>query len=511
MEKIIPDTSVLIKRVLTRLIELGSLKECEIIIPLAVIDELQAQASRGREIGVRGLEELKNIRELAEGKGVKVRFSGERPSLEDIKLARSGRIDALIRDVAKAEGGKLYTSDYVQALVAEAEGVPVEYIEPYERAEEFSFQSYLRPDALSLYLRSGSPPYARVLKNGRVETIRLGEKECDEDLLNKILEEVMAVARVKEEADIILLKPEAIILETSEYRISISKPPFSDRLEATIQRNILKLVSEQELIEPIIRECVEGPHGILLLNADKVYSFPIAERIAERLQENGMRVEIMGHGRRTSSSVLYHGPLEGDLEKTAEFILADPPDYLVFDEIRKPKDLKIVKEFRSAGSGVIAFLTSTSLRSAVIRILEAIKPFNLQEIFDKIMLMKCCEASETYTLSTTIKTPAGLSSDFEALPVIEMDCNGKKRYEIYEVGGSPVIVDLSELFDRLRKLEKDVRDALKRMRIGRGVKIESVKLDKITLRASRQKIRKSVEFKQKLEEIMGVKVELLVK
>ncbi|RLI42255.1 ATPase, partial [Candidatus Bathyarchaeota archaeon] len=122
MDRAVLDTSIVINGRFLRMLESGEIAKCEIIIPAAVIDELQAQASKGRDVGFKGLEEVKRIRELAEAKGLTVRFVGERPSLEDIKLARSGRIDALIRDVAKTEKGILYTSDYVQALVAEAEG-----------------------------------------------------------------------------------------------------------------------------------------------------------------------------------------------------------------------------------------------------------------------------------------------------------------------------------------------------------------------------------------------------
>ena len=61
VKKIVPDTSILIQKKLSAMIETGELKNTRIIIPRAVIDELQAQASRGREIGFEGLEEIKNI------------------------------------------------------------------------------------------------------------------------------------------------------------------------------------------------------------------------------------------------------------------------------------------------------------------------------------------------------------------------------------------------------------------------------------------------------------------
>ena len=125
--KIVPDTSIIIDGKISKMLEKDELKDIEIIIPVAVLDELQAQASKGKETGFIGLTELKKIREICEKKNISIRFSGERPSLEDIKLARSGRLDALIRDVAKKENAILYTADYVQALVAEAEGVKAKH------------------------------------------------------------------------------------------------------------------------------------------------------------------------------------------------------------------------------------------------------------------------------------------------------------------------------------------------------------------------------------------------
>ena len=101
MEKIVVDTSIIIDGEIAKLIEAGTLKDCEIIIPVAVLDELQAQASRSKEYGFVGLEEIKKMRQLSEQHSITIRFEGERPSMDDIRLARNGRIDAIIKDVAK--------------------------------------------------------------------------------------------------------------------------------------------------------------------------------------------------------------------------------------------------------------------------------------------------------------------------------------------------------------------------------------------------------------------------
>ena len=62
--RIIPDTSVIINGELHKLVNQKTNKNLEIIIPIAVLDELQSQASKNKEIGITGLNELKKIREI---------------------------------------------------------------------------------------------------------------------------------------------------------------------------------------------------------------------------------------------------------------------------------------------------------------------------------------------------------------------------------------------------------------------------------------------------------------
>ncbi len=47
-------------------IKSGEFGSAEIIIPEAVVSELEAQANKGREIGFKGLEELSELRKLAD-------------------------------------------------------------------------------------------------------------------------------------------------------------------------------------------------------------------------------------------------------------------------------------------------------------------------------------------------------------------------------------------------------------------------------------------------------------
>ena len=149
MEKIVVDTSIIIDGEITKLIESDNLKDCEIIIPVAVLDELQAQASQNKDYGFVGLEEIRKIRELAATKDIILRFEGERPSMDDIKLARHGRIDAIIKDIAKKNNATFYTADYVQALVSQAEGVKTRYSKPEVKISDLEFEKFFDDQTMS--------------------------------------------------------------------------------------------------------------------------------------------------------------------------------------------------------------------------------------------------------------------------------------------------------------------------------------------------------------------------
>src|SRR3989344_3270832 len=108
MEKYVVDTSALIEKAISHLIKNKEIKGT-ILIPNAVISELEHQANRGLEIGFIGLEEVQELHKLK----VKVEFVGDRPNEMQIRFAKSGEIDALIRELAFQNKATLITADKV--------------------------------------------------------------------------------------------------------------------------------------------------------------------------------------------------------------------------------------------------------------------------------------------------------------------------------------------------------------------------------------------------------------
>ena len=64
MMRIVPDTSVIVDGRITKIVQKDEFRGSEVIIPEAVVSELENQANRGRETGFNGLEELKNLQQL---------------------------------------------------------------------------------------------------------------------------------------------------------------------------------------------------------------------------------------------------------------------------------------------------------------------------------------------------------------------------------------------------------------------------------------------------------------
>src|SRR5215469_11001335 len=149
------------------MIETGKIPPAsQIIIPLAVLDELQSQASSNKEHGFVGLSEIKRIREQCSKNNIELLFVGARPTIDDIRLAKHGRIDALIKDVAIQEGATLITADYVQTLVAEAQGVRSIHIAPPAKTSNLEFEKLFDENIMSVHLKEGVYPMGKKGKPG---------------------------------------------------------------------------------------------------------------------------------------------------------------------------------------------------------------------------------------------------------------------------------------------------------------------------------------------------------
>jgi len=448
-KKLIPDTSIIIDGKVPTVIEKEG-HDVEIVIPYAVLDELQAQASKGRDPGFVGLAEIKKLRVFCEGKGIKLTFLGERPGFDDIKLARSGRLDALITDVARTENGILLTADFVQALVAEASGVEVRHVPGEVKTTDLTFEKFFTPDTASVHLKEGTSPLAKRGKPGKFDLVHLSDSVNTVEEIEQIIKELTEAARVSREGFVEINRPGALVIQLGRFRIAITRPPLSDGLEVTIVRPIVTLtLQDYRLSSKLMERLATRAEGILIAGPPGSGKTTFASSLAEFYLKQNKIVKTLESPRdlQVGPEITQYGPLEGDFEKTAEILLLVRPDYTVFDEVRRTKDFMIFSDMRLAGVGMVGVVHASEAIDAIQRFIGRVELGMIPHVIDTIIFIQYGEVKNIFTLKLTVKVPTGMVEADLSRPVVEIYDfeTSNLQFEIYTFGEENVIIPISDV------------------------------------------------------------------
>ncbi|MBR9682171.1 MAG: Flp pilus assembly complex ATPase component TadA [Candidatus Aenigmarchaeota archaeon] len=449
LKKVVPDTSILVSGKLSYLLEEGKMKNSEIIIPEIVMGELQAQASRMKESGFLGLEEIKKIRSLLKKNKAKLRIIGELPSHEDIMLAKSGRLDALIQKVAKNEKAVLITGDLPQALMAEAHDIPVKYFQSYKIVKKLKIEKLLTKETMSLHLKEGTYPLAKRGKPGKIDLVKIGKKKLKASDVEEFIDEIFEVARISNDAFVEFNDRGASVVQIRDMRVAIARPPFSDGLELTVVRPIVKLTLDDYKLSDKLKERLDKKaEGVLLAGSPGSGKSTFAASLAEFYLSKGKIVKTIESPKdlQVPAEVTQYGPLNNSFEKTADILLLVRPDYTIFDEIRKRKDFQVFADMRLAGIGMIGVIHASDPIDATQRFLGKIELGVIPHVIDTIVYIKDGKVAKVYKLSLVVKVPSGMTEADLARPMVEIRDfeDDKLEYEIYTYGEQTVVVPVGE-------------------------------------------------------------------
>ncbi len=447
--KYVLDTSVIIDGRISQMIEKGELKGT-IIIPEAVVAELEAQANFGKITGLQGLEEIKKIRELAEKKGFDVLFLGERPTLEHVKLAKGGEIDNLIRKVAEEEQATLITCDRVQYYVAVSKGIKAIYLEKRViKPDETKIMQFFTPDTASVHLREGCVPMAKRGRIGELKLVKIRDEPMTLEELREIAHEIIEAASQDRDSNIEIERRGATVVQLRDVRIAIAERPFADRMEITAVRPIAKATLEDfGVSEELKKRIIERQRGILIAGPPGAGKSTFAASIANYLMENGYMVKTMESPRdlMVRDEITQYAPLEGDMTLTADVLLLVRPDYTIYDEVRKTSDFLVFADMRLAGVGMIGVTHATRAIDAIQRMIGRVELGVIPQVVDTVIFIDAGKIKKVYELNFTVKVPYGMTEADLARPVIEViDFDTKKvEYEIYTYGEQVVVMPVRE-------------------------------------------------------------------
>ena len=465
MPKIVADTSVIINGQLIAQIEAGSVKNSEIIIPQAVFDELQSQASNKKEQGFVGLEKIKKLKGFSGSYGLEVVTKGSHPSIDDIKFAGSGRIDALITDVAKQNDAILYTSDNVQHLVAQANDVETVFLRGVIKNETLEFLKFFDDTTMSVHLKENQRPLAKKGKPGTFSLTTINDEILSRNYLKMISTQISDAVNVSDSSTVEISKIGATVIQHGDYRIAITYPPFSDSFEITIVHPIVKLtLDDYSVSEKLMERFSDRAEGILISGAPGSGKSTLASGLANFYHAGGKIVKTFESPRdlQVNSGITQYGKLDGSFDNTADILLLVRPDYTIFDEVRRKEDFRTFADLRLTGVGMVGVVHANSPLDAIQRFIGKIELGIIPNVLDTVVFVKDGQIDTVYDLELKVKVPTGMTESDLARPVIEIKNfqDDVLEHEIYTFGEENVIVPVSKRAKKVG-IEKLAEDKIK--------------------------------------------------
>ncbi|WP_135610327.1 PINc/VapC family ATPase [Methanococcoides sp. AM1] len=518
--RIVPDTSVIIDGLVSEMIVAGDYEGAEIFIPEAMVAELESQANRGLEIGNKGLDELKQLQELAREGLIDVSFTGERPTIEERKYAKEGALDAIIRSCAEELDATFVTGDRVQYDVAVAKGMDVEYLPP-KKAEFITLhiEDFFTDDTMSVHLKNKVIPMGKRGSIRNVEFVEIRDTPCTSSELKEITRELLERARADPESFIEMSLNGATVLQIRDMRIAISNPPFSDDVEITAVRPVASVKLDEYRLGDKLKERILGQRGILVSGPPGAGKSTFGAGVATFLHEHNYVVKTMESPRdlQVPREITQYAPLEGSMEKTADVLLLVRPDYTIYDEVRKTRDFEIFADMRLAGVGMIGVVHANRAIDAVQRLIGRVELGVIPQVVDTVIFIDKGEVAQVQTLEFTVKVPSGMMEADLARPVIVVSDfeTSTPEFEIYTFGEQIVVMPVSTSTGGRKAVwslaEGEIKDVVQRYTSG-PVEVEMTSDTNAVVKVFEKEISKVIGKSgaviDEIEKIVGVHIDV---
>ncbi len=449
VEKLVVDTSVLIEGVVSEKLASKEITPETILIHEAVIAELEGQANAGKEKGYLGLEEIKKIRDVAKKFDINIVYAGRRQNESEIRLAKSGAIDAMIRELAYTEDAHFITADRVNALAAQAKGIKVILIEFEKEIKDLTFEKYFDATTMSLHIKENTKPVAKRGKPGEWELVEV-DNILNRRTVESMAKEIIEEATRRENSSIEVEREGSTIVQLGRYRTVIVRPPFSDGWEITLVRPVKRLSLEDYSLSEKLKTRLSGKaEGVLIAGAPGMGKSTFTQALTEYYSKQNKIIKTIEAPRDlvVPDTITQYAIGLGSPEEIHDILLLSRPDYTIFDEMRNKDDFELFADLRLAGVGMVGVIHATKPIDAIQRFIGKIEMGVIPHIVDTVIFIKNGAVDKTFSVSMEVKVPAGMTEADLARPCVVINDfeTEKQEYELYSYGNDTVVIPVTEI------------------------------------------------------------------
>jgi ATPase len=519
---VVPDTSVIVQGIISKELKADSLKFKKIIIHEAVMAELESQANKGRETGYLGLDEITRIRDLSFEKDFQIEFLGSRPGDFEIKFAKSGEIDSLIRDFAGKEDATLLTADIVQGKVAIAKGLSVIiYDVPSDIKESLLLEDFFVDGAMSIHLRENCVPKAKVGKPGSWKYVETDKEPLSKERLEMMSYELIEFAKTNDESFFESDKKFSTVIQIKNMRIVIVRPPLSDAFEITAVRPISRLSLDDYDIDDSLKKRLLGKaEGLLVAGPPGHGKSTFVQCLADKYSSLNKVVKTLESPRDlvVDKSITRYGASQAQNSEIRDVLLLSRPDFVLFDEVRNPDDFRLFSDLRLSGIGMLGVLHAAEPIDAVQRFIGKLDLGVIPHVLDTVIFVMNGRVEKVFSLKLGVKVPSGMVESDLARPVIMINdfFTGRLEFEVYSYGEEAIVVPISSEFKKpMHALaEKQLLEEVKKLGVD-DAKIEFVSDNKCIIHVPKDSVPKIIGPKgiiiSELEKKIKIKLDVLEK
>ncbi len=461
----------------------------KIIILKFIVEYFHKEASIGRSTGYTGLEELRMLLEIQNPTVEVSVVEDEKRSLKDYDIYS---VRKAIIDYAWRVGATLITSDSIQASTARALGIPVLYSRKVTSGG-LKFESFFDSKTMSIHLKEGAPPLAKVGFPGRWIFVKLREEPMKASEIEEMAREIVEVAS-RGGGFVEIDRLGSTIVQLGDYRIIITRPPLSNGWEITAVRPLVRLkLEDYNLPEKLLRRLTERAEGILIAGAPGMGKTTFAQALAEFYARQGKIVKTIESPRdmRLPPVVTQYSKTYADIGELHDILLLSRPDYTVFDELRTDEDFKLYVDLRLAGIGMVGVLHATTPIDAIQRFIRRVELGMIPSIVDTVIFVNEGRVDRVYELSIRVKLPTGLKEAELTRPVVEVRdfLSGDLEYEIYTFGEQTMVVPVKSV-KKTPTIEDEVRKVIPEAKVEVKEGVLIVKLPRLGGKITARKVKK---------------------